>query len=181
MNPPSRAIRWNGRAVGTLSSMTACQETFFSTWSASLEAPATLLKTSLDSVWAGSYFPCSNFKYPFLGIANARGLVQSFLSNNRSNILPNAFGLLGEGILRLVACRRHLRTCSDPKAVCAACIRGACAKAPLSGEEWAHGRYLCEGMAEPRRPIDRTDESTADRTTDGCNHPRDSCRAPGRT
>jgi len=148
MNPPSRAIRWNGRAVGTLSSMTACQETFFSTWSASLEAPATLLKTSLDSVWAGSYFPCSNFKYPSLGVANARGLVQSLLSNkdiaqssgtlmllesSRSNILPNAFGLLCEGILRLVAFRRHLRTCSDPKAVCAACIRGACAMASALG------------------------------------------------
>ena len=36
-------------------------------------------------------------------------------------------------------------------------------------------------MAEPLRPIGRADESTVDNTTDGCNDPRDSCRAAGRT
>src|SRR3977135_3330852 len=45
----------------------------------------------------------------------------------------------------------------------------------------AHERDICKGMGEPQRPIDRADESTVHHTTDGCNDPRDSCRAAGRT
>src|SRR5258705_34741 len=54
---------------------------------------------------------------------------------------------------------------------------------PISGDAngLAHERHPREAMAEPLRPRIGPAEPAVDHTTGGCDNPRDSCRAAGRT